>query len=219
MRPVVARALAPLALVGLSLLSASAHADDEPRLPKPRPMAPDTRTGRPTLALQLGYGSLFGSAESKVSQNTNASWGLVPALQLTYPFSREWAIEAWGSYGTFNNGTHSCKTCDAQSLSAGLGAVYHLIDGIPFDPWFAFGAGFRSTHLTAPSFGGARDYVGLTAIRVAIGGDYYMSDGVGLGPYIDFSAGRYLSRSPGTIDGGDNHTTLSFGLRVVFSPF
>jgi hypothetical protein len=219
MRSALACAFGLPALAALLLSPSAALAQDEEPPPRERPTAPDTRTGKPTLALQLGAGTLFGGAESGVSQGSKASWGLVPGLQLALPFTREWAIEAWGSMGTFNGGTSDCPTCKATSITAGLGAVYHLVDGIAVDPWFSFGAGFRRTHLTAPEFAAARDYIGLEAFRVAMGSDYYPARFIGFGPYLELSVGRYLSSSPNKLGDGTGHTAMTTGLRVIFSPF
>jgi hypothetical protein len=185
--------------------------------PAPRPTAPDTRSGKPTLALQLGFLRLAGGAEGGRSHGSVVGWGQAPGLQLAYAFRRDFAAELWGSYGTFGAAS-GCQGCKGTSLSAGLGAVYHMVDGLSLDPWFSAGVGYRQTTLETPGLG-RFDYGGLTALRLAIGSDYYPTPVFGFGPFLEFTAGRYLSRSPGPIGTGAGHVTFATGLRVVLSPF
>lgn len=189
--------------------------DDKP--PAPRPTAPDTRSDHPTFALQYGLLRMMGSAEQDRSHSSILGWGLAPGLQLAYPFRRDFAVEVWGSYGTLSTASN-CRNCEGTSWAAGLGAVYHMIDGIPLDPWFSAGFGYRKTQLETPTLGKV-NYSGLTALRLAMGSDYYFTPAVGIGPYLEFTLGRYLARDPGTINEGAMHTSLGAGLRVVFSPF
>jgi hypothetical protein len=186
--------------------------------PAPRPTAPDTRTGHPTLALQFGLLRLAGSAEVGRSHGSVIGWGQAPGLQLTYPFRRDFAVELWGSYATFGGSSGCAGDCKGSSLALGVGAVYHMVDGSPFDPWFSAGVGYRQTSLEAPSLG-VLDYGGLTALRLVMGSDYYPSPAIGFGPYLELSAGRYLTRSPGPLAQGAGHVSFGTGLRVVLSPF
>jgi len=206
--------LAALAQGGMPALPAPTESDP----PAPRPTAPDTRAGRPTLALQFGLQRLAGSAERGRSHGDTVGWGQAPGLQLAYPFRRDFAAELWGAYGSFGAASGCRGGCKGSTLAFGLGAVYHMVDGIPFDPWFSVGIGYRQTTLETPALG-RLDYGGLTALRLVMGSDYYPSPVIGFGPYIEFTAGRYLSRSPGPLAAGEGHTTFATGLRVVLSPF
>lgn len=225
MRPVRAFALVAALLASLSPVVASAQdggpplpsAPEDDKPPAPRPTAPDTRSGHPTLALQYGFLRLAGSAEKGRSHASVIGWGQAPSLQLAYPFRRDFAVELWGSYGTFSADS-GCSGCKGTSLAAGLGAVYHMVDGIPFDPWFSAGLGYRQTSLETPATGKV-DYSGLTALRLVIGSDYYFTPAIGIGPYLEFTAGRYLNRSPGSFSEGAGHTSFGTGLRIVLSPF
>lgn len=213
-------ALASAVSLALVVVALPALADDEPP-PRPRPTAPDTRAGKPTLALSLGFQKLWNDAEQGISRSDIASIGLTPGLQLAYPFRRDFAVEIWGNYGSFGAAS-GCAGCQATSIAAGLAGVYHLLDGTPIDPWFSVGVGFRQTKLTAPVIlgtSGAVTYQGIEAMRLSMGGDYYPTPVFGFGPLIDLGFGRDLTRSPGTIGGGTLHLSLTAGLRVVFSPF
>jgi hypothetical protein len=210
-----------LLTAGLGLWTSSAIAQED-QVPKPRPTAPDTRGGRPTLAGHIGWGSLFGQAERDVSQGQAASWGPVFGGQLAYPFSREWAIDIWGSLGSFKSGTTDCKACTAESFTVGAGGVYHLVDGLSFDPWFSAGIGYRQTKLklqtnTSPVVTNLK-YNSLEFLRIAIGSDYYPFWLMGFGPMVDFQLGRNLNVSPGSIKEGAFHWAFSFGFRVVLNP-
>ena len=222
------RAVVPVTLGLLAPLPALAQqgggapslpaAPEDTTPPAPRPTAPDSRAGRPTLALQFGLLRLAGSAEAGRSHASVAGWGQAPGLQLAYPFRRDFAVELWGSYGTFGASSDCAGGCKGTSMAFGLGAVYHLVDGVPFDPWFSAGLGYRQTTLETPALGSV-DYGGLTALRLAIGSDYYPTPAIGFGPYLELTAGRYTSRSPGPLAEGAGHATFGTGLRVVLSPF
>ena len=220
------------AAFGLALVASPARADDEVEAPpKPRPTPPDTRSGRPTLAAGIGYQRLFAYAEKdtppanrNVAQSDFASWGWVPQFQLEYPFTRHFAMAGVGSFGSFTSGTSVCSDCSAKTQSFGLSAVYHLVDGIPFDPWFAFTVAYRKTELTAPTGYqgqlGTTTYTGIDIARWTIGSDFYPAKAIGFGPYLDFGIGRYSSRSPGSISSHAAYTAITLvGLRVVLNPF
>lgn len=200
--------------------------DEEP--PKPRPTAPDTRSGHPTLAIEYAYGSLFGHAEDTlknsygrnvegVSQSWFAGYGWSPRVQLAYPFHRNAAVELRGSWSSYG-GTSRCPECSAKSAWYGAGLVYHLVDGIPFDPWFGFGMAYRKTDLEGPSF--KASYTGFDFARWTIGMDFYPVKQIGFGPVFEVTYGTYLSRTNGSLDERAYPRQLSLlGARVVLAPF
>jgi hypothetical protein len=212
----VRRLVLPLVAAAIAL-SSPARADEDDNPPRPRPLPPDTRTGRPTLALSLAQQRPFGESEPGVIRSDAAYWGWAPGAQLAVPISRHVALDAWGSYGSYGS-TDACPTCKGTSLSIGAGAVYHLVDGIAFDPWFSAGIGYRKTRLDLgpPP---ARDYTGIDFLRLAFGSDYYPARYIGFGPFFDVAIGRDISRTPGSIQDPSTHLTLSLGLRVVLNPF
>ena len=113
----------------------------------------------------------------------------------------------------------ACAVFVASSLLLfGVSAVYHLLDGVPLDPWMSVGVGYRQTKLEladSTSF----TYQGFEALRLALGFDNYLSPAFGLGPSVELMLGRYGSRSPGEMGSSGTHASLMFGLRAVFSPF
>ncbi len=224
----LASALATLLVTAPLLAQEPPPPPTDEELPKPRPTAEDTRSGHPTLALEYAYGSLFGHAEDSldnsygrdvtgVSQSWFAGYGFTPRLQLAYPFHRNVAVELRGSWSSYG-GTSRCGGCSAKSATYGAGLVYHLVDGIPFDPWFAYGLSYRKTDLSGPGF--SASYAGVDFLRWTVGMDYYPVKQLGFGPIFEVTYGTYLSRTNGTLDDRafPRQATL-FGARVVLAPF
>ncbi|HEU4412623.1 MAG TPA: hypothetical protein VFS43_45690 [Polyangiaceae bacterium] len=212
------------AALGLALASAGppARADDDPNVPRPRPTTPDPRSFRPTLAAHYGFSTLFGYFEDGRQQAKLLNDALVPSLRLALPISRAAAVEATGLYGRYDGDAPDCPACEARALGGGLGLAYHVLEGVPFDPWLSAGVGLRRVRLTMPDAAGTPityDYTGLDALRIAFGADYYPVKFVGFGPYAEFTLGRYLARSPGPIDEPGTYASFGLGLRLVLNPF
>lgn len=175
----------------------------------------DGRAGHLSLGLRAGYQAPMGSAESSASQSDGASWGPTFGGELNYGLSR---YVLAGPFFDFSSlGTPSgCSTCSARSFAGGLGVQYHLIAGTPFDPFIAFGVGYRSMRFeqtaTTVTYGGP-------FARVMVAGDWYPTPVLGFGPFLDFSLGRYLTRSPGDLGDGALHSFFTTGLRIVLDPF
>ena len=197
------------------LTSGAAHAQEAEPLPKPRPTAPDTRAGKPTIALEGGYSRLFGTAETGLYQSEAAGWGYSPGLQLAYPFTRHVAVELRGSKASYST-TDLCPSCKTTSLVVAPGLVYHLVDGVPFDPWFSFGVGYRKTEIKNDF--GTSSYTGFDFLRYTLGMDYYPARHIGFGPFFDLSFGKYTSSSRANVDLGHGRALTLVGLRVVISP-
>ena len=210
------RARALSTLLFAATVSGVAGAEEQEPPPKPRPTAPDTRAGRPTIALEAGYSRLYGSAETGLSQSEAAGWGTLPGLQLAYPFTRNVAVELRGVKGTYSS-TDACPSCKTTALVVAPGLVYHLVDGVPFDPWFSFGVGYRKTEIKN-DFGTAR-YTGFDFLRYTLGMDYYPARHIGFGPFFELSFGKYTSSSRGDVELGYGRSLTLVGLRVVISPF
>ncbi|MCC6647299.1 MAG: hypothetical protein IT374_17220 [Polyangiaceae bacterium] len=210
------RARALLALLFAATTSGVAGADEEEPPPKPRPTAPDTRAGRPTIALEAGYTRLFGTAEAGLYQSDAAGWGTLPGLQLAYPFTRHTAVELRAQAGSFSS-TDACPACKTSALVVAPGLVYHLVDGAPFDPWFSFGVGYRKTEIKNGF--GTTTYSGFDFLRYTIGMDYYPARAIGFGPFFGLSFGKYTSSSRADVDLGSGRALTLVGLRVVISPF
>jgi hypothetical protein len=202
---------------------ARAEDDDEigEPVPKPRPTPPDRRSFRPTFSGHIGFSRAAGSAETGRRLPNAASWGFSPGFEVRLPIHRHVSLEAWGSFGQYKGGTDLCPTCSLGTSAFGGGVVYHLLDGVPLDPWVSFGVGYRTSKVT---FDGRQSftYAGVEPFRVAVGMDRYVVPQLGLGLYGDISVGEFSSRDPGpfrTDRTGALHTFFSFGVRGVLSPF
>lgn len=223
------RLLAGVFLGTIVLGPASAFAQEPPPtvipegeepLPKKRPLPPDNRTLRPTLAMSIAWGRMLGTAEENRPNIDDAAWGPIPGITVGLGVSRHVSIEGFAFFGSFGGGTRVCTTCTARSQLFGGQVSYHLLDGVPFDPWFSAGAGWRTAHYAGNPIdnGASVDFHGIEAMRLALGADEYLGP-VGVGAYADFTIGEFMQRTHQVHDDTAVHTSLSFGLRVVAKPF
>ena len=213
------------ALVFCSLTTTRlAQAEDdelEETAPKPRPTPPEFRSFRPTFGAHIGLGRPAGSAEEGLRLPNAAPWGYLPGFEVRLPITRHVSLEGFGNFGQFNGGTDLCPKCSLGTTLFGGGVVYHLLDGVPLDPWLSFGLGYRTTKVT---FDGVQSftYKGVEPVRIAMGMDRYVLPQLGLGLYADLSFGQFSQRDPGPFREdrvGAVHTFFSFGVRGVLSPF
>jgi len=207
------------------MISLNANADDEP-VPKARLVPADQRSWRPTLGLSTGITTLFGNLDGSFDQSDVAGTGVTPGLQLALPVSRYFAVEAWGELGRYKSTRSDCtgfSRCESSTLAAGLSGTYHVLEGIPLDPWLSAGFGFRSLQWKAQTAGNSLErtqtYYGIEALRLALGADYYPTPVLGFGLFSAFTLGQYFARNPGRLEGSDANGYLSFGARVVLRPF
>jgi hypothetical protein len=198
----------------------AARADDLAP-PKPRPTPPDTRSFHPTLAFKVGFEQPTGTIETGRSHYDNFGVGSTLGLQLEVPFTRNFAFQLWGYQGKYP-GTIICPDCKATSLAGGGALVYHVLDGVPIDPWFSGGGGYRvSKYDRIDNTGVKLDYTGVVVPRFAFGADYYFIPQIGIGASVDLTFGRYYGRSPTPIprDSGEVHSFLGGGIRIIVRPF
>ncbi|MFO0660864.1 MAG: hypothetical protein U0165_13680, partial [Polyangiaceae bacterium] len=182
---------------------------------------PDTRSWHPTLGFRVGTEQPMGSIETGRSHYDNFGFGSTLGLQLELPFSRNFGVQLWGYQGKLT-GTIICPDCKGTTMAGGVALVYHILDGVPIDPWFSGGFGYRSTKYDRIDNTGLKlDYTGVVAPRFSFGADYYLIPQVGIGASLDLSFGRYYDRSPSAIprDSGDVHSFVGGGLRIVLRPF
>lgn len=205
------RSSPPLLLVAASLaLSSSALAETATS-----DAAPDARSGLVGFALRAGYQAPLGSAESRASQPSLASWGPSFGADVHYGLSRYVLAGAFGDYSSFG-APDGCARCSGNTLAFGLGVEYHLIEGTPFDPFIGFGLGWRMSRFER---GGDEVSYGGPLARITVASDWYPTPAFGFGPYLDFSMGRYISRDPGSIQGGAANSFFTAGLRIALEPF
>ncbi len=181
----------------------------EPPLVAP---APDTMGGHIAISPSVGVAFPFANLESGRAQTDSMSKGWAFGLDAAYGVSRSVAVGLWGQHLRLGQ-ADACSACKTQSTAFGAFLQYHLVQGMRFDPWIGAGLGYRTTKISAPA--GDVTYSGLEFLRIQLGGDWYAFDKIGFGPYLELDAGRYSSRSPGSIGDGANHWTLLTGVRVT----
>jgi hypothetical protein len=201
--------------------TAAEEEEDEagPEAGAKRPAGPDERSGHILLQGRAGYSQPFGSMAAGQPVSEKVSGGFAFGGNIGLGLSRVTVLEASGSYALLS-AAEGCNGCSGRSLDLGLGFVYHLAQGIAFDPWISYGVGYRRAVLTGSEGSAAGPTVsdsvfhGIDVARIALGGDFYPVSSFGIGMFAELDAGTYLSR-PGdaTVYG-----FFQFGLRLALDP-
>jgi hypothetical protein len=187
-----------------------------------RPAGPDERSGHFLLQGRVGYLTPFGSVATDLGARSVVGGGPAFGANLGLGLSRYTVLELSGSYAVLS-GADRCEGCSGRSLDLGLGLVYHLAQGIAFDPWIGYGVGYRrATYEGSARIRGVpltfsdTAFHGLDVARIALGGDFYPIPQLGFGPYLELDAGTFVSRPAGF-----GQTTYGFfqaGIRVSLDP-
>ncbi|TKD07896.1 hypothetical protein [Polyangium fumosum] len=193
----------------------------EPGAGTPRAYAPDWRKGAFLLSLGGSYVVPLGSIASGVTASDLVSGGPGVSLGLGFGLSRHVSFELDGSYGMLGGGA-ACAGCSGSTLGVGMRLVYHLAQGIAFDPWASYGVGFRTSLIEAPETGAAPAFgigrsQGIDFARITLGGTFYPHPVFGFGPFLEGTVGSYRLRP----DAGTSPSVYGFfqvGLRVTFDP-
>ncbi len=191
----------------------------EPGAGTSRAPANDWRKGTISIAGGVSYAAPVGEVTNGLLATSVLSGGTAFQGALGLGLSRYLSLEFQGSYAALGGGT-SCTGCTANSLGVGVGFIYHLAQGIAFDPWGGFGVGYRSLDINAPSgqtLTAAGHYQGFDFMRLTLGGEFYPTPSLGFGPYIEASIGSYRLRpDPASVPSA--YAFLSVGFRVTFDP-
>jgi hypothetical protein len=205
--------------------TADADVDDEegPEAGTKRPASPDERSGHVLVQGRFGFSQPFGSIASSLPASSVVSGGPAFGVNLGVGLSRVTVLEASGSYAALPAAS-GCEGCSGKSLDLGLGFVYHIAQGIAFDPWVSYGVGYRravfsgATGATrAPLAFPDAAFHGLDIARIALGGDFYPVPAFGLGAFLELDAGTYLSR-PEEGFGATAYGFFQVGLRLALDP-
>jgi hypothetical protein len=171
--------------------TSSGTALPEPSL-APATAAPlDTLAGHLALTAGGGLAVPFGRLQSGLPQSRRIGPGLALTLSATYGVSHAVALGLWGDLQRWSKGS-ACDSCSASGFAGGALVVYHLVQGVRFDPWVAAGLGWRT--LTVRSDSPDATYSGPELLRLLVGGDWYATSLLGLGPALELSAGTYSNR-------------------------
>lgn len=229
------------ALLALGLAASPLQAFAEPGVAAPeiddaaevapgraRPAAPDRRTGHVLVAARGGYtgvgGSFAGGQPMSAVVTTSPEVGGAIGLGV----GRSAVLELTGAYAKLLPAGGCSQvaggSCSGSTYELGLGLVYHVAQGIAFDPWISYGAAFRSTSLhVSPSLKGTSilpgdtdsvGYKGIDVARFALGGDFYPIPSFGFGPYLEADFGTYLAR-PGPVTTGATYAFFGIGVRLT----
>jgi hypothetical protein len=157
----------------------------------------DTLGGHLALTAGAGLAVPFGRLRSRLPQSRRIGPGLALTLSATYGLSHTLAVGIWGDRQSWSKGS-ACNSCSAAGFAGGALAVYHIVQGVRFDPWLAAGLGWRT--LTVDSDLSDATYSGPELLRLLVGGDWYATRLLGLGPTLELAAGTYTDRpsEPGT---------------------
>jgi hypothetical protein len=172
-------------------------------------LAHDTLGGHVSIGAAVALAVPFGSLQADHSLTDYTNPGVGFRLDAGFGVSRTVMIGVYGEFDSLSGeGVWSGKT--AQSISAGPFVRYHLVQGVRFDPWIGFGAGFRRTSH------GDESYTGIDFARVQLGGDFYGLSQFGFGPLVEFSMGTFLGASGTTLGDKAVNATLTVGGRFTF---
>lgn len=218
--------VAPLPALAQTPAPAPEDADEveappEPGAGIPKPYAPDWRRGAFLLSVGGSYVVPLGAVASGVAAGDLVSGGPGVSLGLGYGLTRHVSFEIDGSYGMFGGGA-ACAGCSGSTLGLGMRLVYHLAQGIAFDPHASFGVGFRTSTIEAPEGGAAPEFgvgrsQGIDFARFSLGGTFYPHPVFGFGPFLEGTIGSYRLR-PDPATSPDIYGFFQVGLRVTLDP-
>jgi hypothetical protein len=208
---------------GAAFAEEPSEEDLDPDAGTRRPAAPDQRSGHVLLHGRFGLVAPFGSIGDELP--SSAIVGAAPAFgaHLGVGVSRGAVLEVSGSYAKLPGASDCSETCSGTSLDLGLGLVYHAAQGIAFDPWVSWGAGYRRAVFEGEAKlleGYSRlpngVYHGLDIARLAMGGDFYPIPALGFGGFVALDLGTYVDRPQG-LDGA-TYAFLQVGVRLALDP-
>ncbi|AKT40880.1 uncharacterized protein CMC5_050370 [Chondromyces crocatus] len=200
--------------------AADADEQEGPEVGIKRPPAPDQRAGHWLLQPHIGLAVPFGNLAVDLPASTVVGPGVVFGASTGIGLGRSGVLQITGNYALFS-GSARCNECSGQSIDLGLGLVYHLAQGLAFDPWLSYSAGYRRSSFEGQAqtsrlaFNGGVLH-GIDAARIALGGDFYPLPWLGLGLYLGVDVGTYLVRPAGL--GRSTYGLFNAGFRIALDP-
>jgi hypothetical protein len=187
-----------------------------------RPAGPDQRSGHWLVHGKVGVVAPFGSIATDLPASNAVGAGPAFGGSIGLGLTRYTVLEIAGSY-VLLPGSRRCTGCSGQNIDLGLGVVYHLVQGIAFDPWISYAAGYRRATFDgiAQTSEGPRTlsdttFHGLDVARLALGGDFYPIPWLGLGLFLEVDAGTFVGRPKGF--GRTAYGFFQAGLRIALDP-
>jgi hypothetical protein len=173
--------------------------------------ARDTVGGHVVIGVNAGLVLPFGSVASGVPQSRTMGVGSSYAADIAYGISRTVMLGAYFEVGFPQiHRVTDVGPSSVETFAAGPLVRYHLVQGVPFDPWVAGGLGFRRTSV------GGTAFTGVDWVRLSLGGDWYPAPNLGFGPILELSLGTFFAESPGTLPTKALNAHFVAGVRVVF---
>lgn len=187
----------------------------EPRAPEPTTtriaLPPDRRTGHLSLSLTGAMAGMGGQLSRDADTTSLRGLDFGPGVQLAIGVGPAVMLGVYGNLG-FSGGVDACPNCSSLSYGGGLLARYHLVQGLRFDPYIAYGIGVRGLNVEGPP---DLSFIGLEWFRAEVGGDYYILPQFGVGPYVDLGLTSFLKAPRGDTPEGLAFR-VSVGLRATF---
>lgn len=184
---------------------------EEPELPM-TPPATDGLGGHFLLGAAAAYQKPFGKFGSGMRQSSQMGGGLSVTVDAGFGVSRQLVLGAWGQWFRLPDGSE-CKECVATGFAAGPFVRFHLVQGLRFDPWLSFGAGYRDLRLDDGSE--ELKFKGIDWARLQVGGDWYPAANFGFGPFLELVSGGYFDR-PEAAGHLRTYWQWSASMRLVF---
>jgi hypothetical protein len=176
-----------------------------------RPAAPDhdQLTGHLHLGAAAAYGTFTGSFLTQSPIGSNLGGSAFVNIDLGYGLSRQLELLVAADYSNAFSGS-GCTACNAKSWAIGPMLRYHLVEGTRFDPWIAFGLGYRHNSWNFRSSGSV-DAIDFT--RIAIGGDWFMTSQLAIGPILGCAIASSYAAPAG--DHSEIFALFYAGLRIT----
>lgn len=225
------------ALVATLVTTGDAFAQAPPQIPglpgadeveeqegRPKPYAPDIRTGH--VYIDAFGGALFpaGNIAPGSGLGEVASYGFVVGGTIGVGVSRHAELDLRGSYGMFSAPTE-CESCSSDMATGGLGFTAHLTQGAAFDPWFRYGAAYRTFSVehgedeaTSVLAVGNGRYHGVDIAQLTLGADFFPAKGFGFGPFLEVDMGTFVAWPDDSLRGTRFYAFFSVGLEIELDP-
>lgn len=204
-------------------LAGSAWALDDELEGTPRAAAPDELAGKLVLKAAAEVVGPVGSAAYTAAMDDVAGTGIGAAGSVGLGLSRSTELSLRGGWAKLSAASR-CEDCGGSTARVGVGLTYHLAQGVAFDPWARFGAGYRNTSIDAD---GARSraarevttgsYHGFDFAQLALGTVWSPLSAFGFGPFLAMDLGSYAGRP----DGAGSASVYAFftaGIEVQLMP-
>jgi len=189
----------------------------------PRAAAPDELAGKLILRAGAEIVGPVGSASSQAAVDDVAGSGFGAAGSVGIGIGRHAEVSVQGGWAKLGAASR-CDDCGGSTARGSIGLTYHLAQGVAFDPWARFGAGYRNTVLDADGAKsrGAREvttgtYHGVDFAQLSLGTLWSPVSAFGFGPYLETDLGSYLGRPEGASE-ASIYAFFTFGIQVQLMP-